>query len=80
MAHLYDERDPAVQTLIKQVVRTAKRMGKYIGICGQAPSDHPELCDMLVSEGMESISLNADRVISTILRVAQQEAAMGTKN
>lgn len=73
VSHLYDERDEAVQTLIRQVIAVAKRKNKYIGICGQAPSDHPDFCDFLVDAGIDSISLSTDRVIPTILRVAKRE-------
>jgi pyruvate,water dikinase len=59
-----------------QVIRVAKRMGKYIGICGQGPSDHPDLCQFLVEEGIESISLSADRILPTIGLVHQAEQAV----
>ena len=52
-------------------------MGKYIGICGQGPSDHPDLCDFLVKQGIESISLSADRVLATLELVHQAEKNMG---
>eukprot|EP00045_Choanoeca_perplexa_P010696 m.109999 g.109999 ORF g.109999 m.109999 type:complete len:808 (-) comp15361_c0_seq2:68-2491(-) len=73
VASLYDERDPAVKAMLSQVIGTAKRLGKYIGICGQGPSDHPDLCDFLVKEGIESISLSADRVLATIGLVHEAE-------
>ena len=77
VSHLYDERNDAVKALIKQVVDVAKRKNKYIGICGQAPSDHPELCDFLVDIGISSISVSSDRLLQTILRIAEHERAIG---
>ena len=74
VSHIYDERNDAVKALIRQVIAVAKKKGKYVGICGQAPSDFPDFCDFLVDEGIESISLSVDSVIPTILRVAQREA------
>lgn len=73
VSHLYDERNPAVKTMIKQVVEVARRKGKYIGICGQGPSDHADFCDFLVDIGIHSISLNPDTVLSTISRIAERE-------
>eukprot|EP00049_Salpingoeca_infusionum_P005539 m.93484 g.93484 ORF g.93484 m.93484 type:complete len:287 (+) comp12999_c0_seq1:2-862(+) len=78
VSHLYDERNPAVKAMLKQVIAAARRAGKYIGICGQAPSDHPELCEFLIQQGISSIALNSDRLLPTILQVAkfeQQQAA-----
>jgi pyruvate,water dikinase len=79
VSHIYDERNDAVKALIRQVIAVAKKKGKYIGICGQAPSDFPDFCDFLVDEGIESISLSTDSVIPTILRVAEREAANAAK-
>jgi pyruvate,water dikinase len=70
---LFDERDPAVMALIRQAIQSANRTGTKIGICGQAPSDHPEFAAFLVEAGIDSISLNPDSVISVIRRVAEVE-------
>jgi pyruvate,water dikinase len=74
VADLFDERHPAVVTLIQMAIRTAQRCGRKIGICGQAPSDHAEFAALLVREGIDSISLNPDAVINTRLAVAAIEA------
>jgi pyruvate,water dikinase len=76
VADLFDERNAAVVELIRMAIRTAKRCGRKIGICGQAPSDHPEFAELLVREGIDSISLNPDAVLSTRLRVATIEAQL----
>jgi pyruvate, water dikinase len=68
----FDERDPAVTALISQAIRACKAQGKYIGICGQGPSDHPDFADWLANEGISSISLNPDSVIATWQRLAKQ--------
>jgi pyruvate,water dikinase len=68
----FDERDPAVIALIKQAIDACKAQGKYVGICGQGPSDHPDFADWLAKEGISSISLNPDSVISTWQRLAKQ--------
>ena len=65
LAHGFDERDPAVITLIEMAIASAKKKGKYVGICGQGPSDHPDFAAWLVKEGITSLSLNPDTVIST---------------
>ncbi len=74
VAELFDERHPTVMEMIRLAIQTAKRCGRKIGICGQAPSDHPEFAAFLVGEGIDSISLNPDAVISTRLSVAALEA------
>ena len=61
----FDERDPAVQALIHQAIQACRAQGKYIGICGQGPSDHPDFAQWLAAEGISSISLNPDSVIAT---------------
>ncbi|MFZ3219423.1 MAG: phosphoenolpyruvate synthase [Rhodoferax sp.] len=66
----FDERDPAVKALISLAIAACKRQGKYIGICGQGPSDHPDFAQWLVDEGIVSISLNPDSVISTWQQLA----------
>jgi pyruvate,water dikinase len=73
MAHLFDERDPAVKAMIASVITTAKAKGCKIGICGQAPSDYPEFAQFLVEQGIDSISLNPDAVLQTLLAVAEME-------
>lgn len=65
MADLFDEQDPAVLALMAQAIAAAKRAGKYIGICGQGPSDHPALAQWLMDQGIDSVSLNPDSVLST---------------
>ena len=76
IAHLFDERDDAVKALIAMAIKGARAAGKHIGICGQAPSDFPEFAAWLVREGIDSISLNPDAVVSTTARVLTLEAAM----
>lgn len=63
VAGAFDERDPAVKALMAQAIAACKARGKYIGICGQGPSDHPELAEWLVSQGIDSMSLNPDSVV-----------------
>ena len=65
LADGFDERDPAVTKLIEIAIQTAKKSKKYIGICGQGPSDHPDFANWLVKKGITSLSLNPDTVIST---------------
>ncbi len=77
VAHVYDERNPAVKKMVKQVIEVANRMGKYIGICGQAPSDYPEFAQFIVECGIQSMSLNPDTVIKTTLAVAELEKRLG---
>ncbi len=67
----FDERDPAVKALISRAIAACRATGKYIGICGQGPSDHPDFADWLASEGIVSISLNPDSVIDTWVRLAR---------
>jgi pyruvate,water dikinase len=76
VSHLYDERSPAVETMIASVIKSAKKKGKKIGICGQAPSDFPEFTEFLVECGIDSISLNPDTVIKTRLLVAKKEKSV----
>jgi pyruvate,water dikinase len=72
VAGLFDERDPAVRSLMAMAIRACKRQGKYIGICGQGPSDHPDLARWLMAEGIDSVSLNPDSVLETWLFLAGQ--------
>jgi len=70
VADLFDEQDPAVLALMAQAIAACKRAGKYVGICGQGPSDHPEFARWLVDQGIDSISLNPDSVLETWLFLA----------
>ncbi|HNE60146.1 MAG TPA: phosphoenolpyruvate synthase, partial [Ottowia sp.] len=67
----FDERDPAVEALIHQAIQACRAQGKYIGICGQGPSDHPDFARWLADEGIVSISLNPDSVIDTWTLLSQ---------
>ncbi|GAA1974013.1 phosphoenolpyruvate synthase [Microbacterium pumilum] len=69
VAGSFDERDPAVLALLEQAIEACTRRGKYIGICGQGPSDHPDLAEWLLKRGIESMSLNADALVATWLRL-----------
>ncbi|MCD4717486.1 MAG: phosphoenolpyruvate synthase [Desulfobacterales bacterium] len=77
VSHLYDERNDAVKRLVKQVIDVAKKRGKKIGICGQAPSDFPDFAEFLVECGIDSMSLIPDTVIKTLLIVAAKEKELG---
>jgi len=70
IAHLFDERDEAVKTLLSMAIQACRKQGKYIGICGQGPSDHPDLAKWLMEQGIESVSLNPDTVVKTWLFLA----------
>ncbi|MGN6444578.1 phosphoenolpyruvate synthase [Amnibacterium sp.] len=70
----FDERDPAVLHMLRLAIEAAKRRGKYVGICGQGPSDHPDLAAWLLEQGIESMSLNPDTVVDTWLALAAGEA------
>ena len=70
LAHDFDERDPAVKALISRAIAACRATGKYVGICGQGPSDHPDFADWLAQEGIVSISLNPDTVVETWERLA----------
>ena len=74
VAHLFDERDPAVLNMIERVITVAKKQGRKIGICGQAPSDYPDFAQFLVKLGINSISLNPDSVLKTRLTIAEMES------
>jgi pyruvate,water dikinase len=71
VAEGFDERDPAVTALLSRAIAACKAAGKYVGICGQGPSDHPDFAQWLVDEGIESISLNPDTVVDTWNAIAQ---------
>ena len=70
VAHRFDERDPAVMKLLAEAISACKKAGKYVGICGQAPSDHPELAEWLMEQGIDTLSLNPDSVLPTWLRLS----------
>jgi len=69
----FDERDPAVQALLAMAIQSCRKLGKYIGICGQGPSDHPELAVWLMQQGIETMSLNPDSVIDTWQKLAEMQ-------
>ncbi len=77
VAHVYDERNPAVKKLVKQVIEACNKKGKYIGICGQAPSDYLEFAEFVVECGIQTMSLNPDTVIKTTLAIAELEKKIG---
>ena len=79
VAPLFDERSPAVKSMIATVIKAAKAKGRKIGICGQAPSDYPEFARFLVEQGIDSISLNPDAVMKTTVTIVETEKAMGRK-
>ena len=79
VSHVYDEKNKAVKTLIRDVIKIAHKHKRKIGICGQAPSDYPEFAEFLVREGIDSISLNPDTVVSTRERIAYVEKTLGKK-
>ena len=70
VADAFDERDPAVKKLLAMAISACRAKGKYVGICGQGPSDHPDLAQWLVEQGIDTISLNPDTVIDTWLFLA----------
>ena len=71
VADAFDERDPAVKHMLHLAIQACRRAGKYVGICGQGPSDHPDLAKWLMDEGIESLSLNPDTVVETWLYLAR---------
>ena len=73
VANRFDERDPAVKALLKMAIDACRQEGKYIGICGQGPSDYPDLAEWLLGQGIESMSLNPDTVVDTWRRLADQK-------
>jgi pyruvate,water dikinase len=70
IADLFDERDDAVKAMLEMTIKACKRRGKYVGICGQGPSDHPDLAQWLLAQGIESMSLNPDTVVETWMFLA----------
>ncbi|MGY3864993.1 phosphoenolpyruvate synthase [Aeromonas bivalvium] len=75
IAHLFDERNEAVKALLAMAIAAARKAGKYVGICGQGPSDHPDFAAWLVEQGIDSVSLNPDTVVDTWLYLAEQHKA-----
>jgi len=73
VSHVYDERNPAVKKLVEQVIKTANKKKKYIGICGQAPSDYPEFARFVVEAGIQTMSLNPDTIVKTTVDIAELE-------
>lgn len=73
IAHLFDERNPAVKKLLSSAIQACRKAGKYIGICGQGPSDHPDLAKWLMEQGIESVSLNPDSVLETWFFLAESQ-------
>ena len=75
VAHAFDERDPAVKQLLSMAIQAANKLDKYVGICGQGPSDHSDFAEWLMDEGIQTISLNPDTVVDTWLKLAAHRAA-----
>jgi pyruvate, water dikinase len=75
IARLFDERDDAVKAMLAMAITACRKAGKYIGICGQGPSDHPDLARWLLDQGIESMSLNPDTVVETWLFLANEAKA-----
>jgi len=73
VAHLYDERNEAVKSMISSLIRTAKRMGVKVGICGQGPSDFPDFAKFLVEEGIDTISVTPDSFFKTVQAIYEIE-------
>lgn len=73
IAHLFDERNEAVKKLLSMAIQACKKQGKYIGICGQGPSDHPDLARWLMEQGIDTVSLNPDSVLDTWFYLANEE-------
>jgi pyruvate,water dikinase len=72
VAKLFDERDAAVKKMLAMAIAACKKKGKYVGICGQGPSDHPDLARWLLDQGIESMSLNPDTVVETWLFLGEK--------
>jgi len=73
IAHLFDERDPAVKKMLSMAIQACRKAGKYVGICGQGPSDHPDLARWLMDEGIDTVSLNPDSVLDTWFFLAENK-------
>ena len=74
VSHLFDERDAAVKVLLSMAIQACRKAGKYVGICGQGPSDHPDLARWLMEQGIESVSLNPDSVLETWFFLSEEQA------
>jgi pyruvate,water dikinase len=79
VAEDFDERDPGVKEMIRLAVEGSKRNGKHCGLCGQAPSDYPEMADYLVEIGIDSMSLNPDTVLLTTQQILETEKKLGRR-
>jgi pyruvate,water dikinase len=75
IAHLFDERDPAVKKMLQLAIQACRKQNKYVGVCGRGASDHPELARWLMDEGIDSVSLNPDTVVETWLYLAGEKVA-----
>ena len=73
ISRLYDERNKAVKKMVAKIIKDCKARGKYVGICGDAPSTFPDFAQFLVEQGIESISLNPDVIIKTIIQIAEKK-------
>ena len=78
VTHIANENNPSVKKLVAEIIHKCKEKGKYIGICGQAPSDYPEFAKFLVDEGIESMSLNPDTVIKIIMALGESGKVIKT--
>ena len=79
VAHVFDERNAAVKSMIASVIKRVRAKGRKIGICGQAPSDYPEFAQFLVEQGIDSISLNPDSLVKTTLKIAEMEQRLASR-
>ena len=79
VSHVANEKNPAVMKMVAEIIKKCREKGKYIGICGQAPSDHVDFAEFLVREGIESMSLNPDTVVKTTLAIAEVEKQINKK-
>lgn len=77
VTHIANENDESVRALISMIIRKCRARNKYLGICGQGPSDLPDFAEFLVREGIESISLNPDSVVKTLEKIAELEEKLG---
>src|SRR6266700_1553251 len=75
VADAFDERGPAVKVMLRLAIQACRKAGKYVGICGQGPSDHLDFAQWLVEEGIESLSLNPDTVVDTWLQLSREADA-----
>lgn len=73
VAHIYDERNRTVMSLVEHLIKVARKYKRKVGICGQGPSDHPDFAQFLVRAGIDSISLNPDSVLKTTLKILEME-------